>query len=260
MTEAYTIERVQSLRRLTRAVADVLRDQLSGYLSTLAILFRPRRVFGQYVQGSEKEPVKGADRAFRDLQAVYADAARAAPFSLTRTDVTSPLDLASVTLELHPFEYPYEIRSGQEQRVVTVRSPLTWTLAYAGCGPGALPDLLATRTGASEDLHQWLLHQLVLQAVVVNQPGLSDILSRLHFPVSLVTEPASGLAPITRVASPLSTVRPPDDVIAKSVELSGMDAFEEVINVADILRIEDPLRNMLLSLARSHGELSDRSA
>jgi hypothetical protein len=40
------------------------------------------------------------------------------------------------------------------------------------------------------------------------------------------------------------------------VELSGMDAFEEVINVDDIGRIDDQLKERLIKLARSHGELS----
>jgi hypothetical protein len=253
-TDSFSIERVQSLRRLTRAVSDVLREQVSGYLATLAPLFRPRRVLGQYVQGSEKEPVRGADSAFRDLQGLYESVARAAPFSLARGEVKSPIDVSSGTLALHPMEYSYEIQTGGERRAITVRAPLSWALSYSGYAPSALAELLAQRTGANEHIHQWLLHQLVLQSVVSNQPGLTDILGRLHFPVSFVTEPASGLVPLTRVGSPISTVRPPDDVIIQSVELGGIDAFEEIVNVADIVRMDDPLKERLVSLARSHGE------
>jgi hypothetical protein len=119
-----------------------------------------------------------------------------------------------------------------------------------------LPDLLAHRTGANEELHTWLLHQLVLNAVVSNQPGLCEILDRLHFPISTVKETSSGVLPLTRIISPLSTIRPSDDVIMQSVELSGMDAFEEVINVSDIDGISDPLKVKLVEIARSHGELS----
>jgi hypothetical protein len=253
-SEPFTIERVQSLRRLTRAVGDLLRDQLTAHLSTLAILFRPRRVLGQYIQGSEKDPVKGADRVYRDLQALYVSVARAAPFTLARGELPASIDVASVTLEIHPVEYPYEVRAGGESRTVTVRSPLTWALSYAGYGPSALSDLLANRSGASEDLHAWIVHQLVLHSVVSNQPGLADILAKLHFPISVVKQDASGLTPLARISSPLSTVRPSDDVIMKSAELSGMDAFEEVINLADLARINDPLKDQLIELARAHGE------
>jgi len=255
MTEPFSIERVQALRRLTRAVADLLGEQVTTHLSTLAPLFRPRRVLGEHIRGAEKEPMKGADRAFREMQALYDTVARAQPFTLAR-ELKSPIDVSSVTLEIHPVEYDYDVHVGGDTRTVTVRSPLSWVLTYSAYGPTILPDLLAHRTGANEELHEWLVHQLVLHAVVSNQPGLLDILSRLHFPFSFVTDPRSGNMPVTRIASPLTTIRPPDEVIMKSVELSGMDAFEEVINVGDIGRMTDPLKERLLDIAKSHGELA----
>ena len=253
MTEPFTIERVQELRRLTRSVADLVSEQITAHLATLAPLFRPRRVLGEHIRGAEKEPMKGADRAFRDMQTLFDTVARAQPFTLTR-ELKSPVDVSSVTLEIHPVEYDHEIAIGRDTRIVSVRSPLSWVLSYAGYGPSILPELLAHRTGANEELYEWLVHQFVLHAVASNQPGLLDILSRLHYPLSFVTEPKSGKLPITRIASPLSTIRPPDDVIMQSVELSGMDAFEEVINVDDIGQIRDPLKDRLMEIARSHGE------
>jgi hypothetical protein len=253
MAESFTIERVSGLRRLTRAVADALTEQVSGYLATLGPLFRPRRVLGEHVRGSEREPVKGADRVFRELQSLFDNVARAQPFTLVR-ELKSPIDISSVTLEIHPVEYRYEADSAGEKRVVTVRSPFSWTLCYAGYGPDALTELLAHRTGANEELFEWLKHQLVLHATIANQPGLIDIMGRLQFPISFTSEPGSGALPIVRIHSPLSTIRPPDDVITQSVELSGMDAFEEVINVEDIARMTDALKERLLQIAAAHGE------
>ena len=254
MTETFTIERVQALRRLTRAVADLLSEHVNAYLSTLAPLFRPRMVLGEHIRGAEKEPMKGADRAFREMQAVFDVVARAKPFTLAR-ELKSPVDVSSVNLEIRPVEYQHETKVGGETRVVTVRSPLTWMLSYSGHDHGVLQDLLAHRTGANEELYDWLVHQLVLHAVVTNKPGLGEILGRLHFPLSVVKDPASGGLPLLRLSSPLSTVRPPDEVIMQSVELSGMDAFEEVINVEDIERMGDPLKDRLVGIARHHHEL-----
>ena len=254
MDEPLTIERVQSLRRLTRALSDHLRDQLKTYLATLGPLFRPRRVLGEYMVGGEKEPLKGAARVFQELQTLFDGVARGKPFTLAR-ELKSPIEISSVALELHPVEYQHVARTRSETRAVTIRSPLAWTLTYADHGPALLPDLLATRTRSSDDLYQWLVHQIVLHAVVSKQPGVGDIMATLHFPISSVTEPASGTLPIVRVTSPLTTVRPPDDVIIQSVELSGMDAFEEVVNVDDIGRMTEPLKDRLGEIARSHGEL-----
>src|SRR5579872_5501327 len=59
--ETYSIQRLLSLRKLTRAIADLLRAELKDYLSALAPLFRPRNVLGDYVQGASKEGTRGSE-------------------------------------------------------------------------------------------------------------------------------------------------------------------------------------------------------
>lgn len=249
-----TIEQVQARRRLTRALSDLLRDELKAYLTTLAPLFRPRLVLGEYLQGSEKESVRGAEQAYKDLHALYDTVARSKPYTLTR-ELTHPLTVSNVALQLHPVEYLHVTEDGADRRTVRVRQPLAWNVTYYGHGPSALPELLATRSRSSDELYNWMVHQLVLHRVVLNQPGVVDILGKLHFAIESVTEETSGAMPVLRITSPLATLRPPDAVIIQSVELSGMDAFEEVVDVDDILRISDPLRDRLLATARDHGEL-----
>jgi hypothetical protein len=41
-------------------------------------------------------------------------------------------------------------------------------------------------------------------------------------------------------------------VIIESAELSGMDAFEEVVSIDDLARMRDPMKERLLALAREH--------
>ena len=45
-------------------------------------------------------------------------------------------------------------------------------------------------------------------------------------------------------------MRPSDDVVLESAELTGMDAFEEVVNVDDISRLKDSLKERLLEIVR----------
>jgi hypothetical protein len=40
--------------------------------------------------------------------------------------------------------------------------------------------------------------------------------------------------------------------VVESAELTGMDAFEEVVNVDEIARLPDPFKERLLDLARRH--------
>ncbi len=34
---------------------------------------------------------------------------------------------------------------------------------------------------------------------------------------------------------------------------SGQNAFEEIVNLEDLLNLEDPLKSQLIALARTHG-------
>jgi hypothetical protein len=76
------------------------------------------------------------------------------------------------------------------------------------------------------------------------------VFGSLHFPITTATLPEFGPLPITRIGIPISTTRPTDDMILQVADLTGMDAFEEVIQVADLSRLGDPLQTRLLDLAR----------
>ncbi len=72
------------LRKLTRAIADAVRAQLTEYLVTLTPLLQPQGVFGDYIQGTQREPSPKADLAFKDLKALYDAVAPAKPLNLRR--------------------------------------------------------------------------------------------------------------------------------------------------------------------------------
>jgi hypothetical protein len=74
----------------------------------------------------------------------------------------------------------------------------------------------------------------------------------LHFPITTTTLPEFGPLPITRIGVAISTIRPTDAVILESAELTGMDAFEEIVSVDDLSKLRDSLKERLLELARQH--------
>jgi hypothetical protein len=91
-----------------------------------------------------------------------------------------------------------------------------------------------------------------MNVVTTNSPGLMSVFEALHFPITTTTLPEFGPLPITRIGVDMSTSRPSDDVILQSAELTGMDAFEEVVNVQDLSRLRDPLKHRLMEMARQH--------
>jgi hypothetical protein len=251
MKEGYSTERLLALRKLTRAIADLLRGQMRDYLSTLAPLFHPRLVFSSYVEGSSFDVSRVGEKAFRELQELYQVIARAQIYKLP-TEFKTPLEIINPQLEMTPVIYNHLATGGGESKNVAVTSPLKWALTYGGFGPMRLKALLAEPKRTSDELQQFVLHYLMMHIVVAKQSGVSHILDALHFPLLTERSPEFGDLPITYISSSISTIRLPDNVIIESTEISGMNAFEEVVNIDDVAKLRDPLKEQLTQLLKSY--------
>jgi hypothetical protein len=249
MLEDHSVQELLALRRVTRAISDFLRRQLKEYLATLSPLFRPRNVLGDYVQGGPKEMAKGADAAFKELQVLYDTVAQTKLFSLPPS-LKAPIETVSSALEITPVQYVYEANTERESKTVTITSPFSWVLSYAGFAPRPLDTFRFEREEGPGDLHRFVLHHLVLNVVMSRQQGVAKILEALHFPSKSEPSAEFGGLPITQISACISTIRPPDSIIIESTEVSGTDAFEEVVNIEEIGQIRDPLKEQLLELVK----------
>ncbi len=246
-----TIQSLLVLRKLTRAITDVVKTQMMEYLATLSPLFRPSTVLGDYVQGGQKEMTRKAEKAFKQLQTMYDTIATAKPFNLPR-ELTLPLNFPGTTLEITPHEYAHVAHQGADAKTITVRAPLTWSLTYTGYSPARLQELVNTKMRSSDEVLKFVLSYLILNVVTQSQPGLLQILEALHFPLTTTKMPDLGDLPITRIGVDVATTRPSDAVVRESAELTGMDAFEEIVNLEDLARLRHPLKERLLEIARQH--------
>lgn len=251
MTGRDGIQSLLTLRKLTRAIADAMRQQMSEHLATLTPLLRPAVVFGEYVQGGQHEPTRKAGTAFKELQSLYNTVATAPPFNLPR-DLRHPLNLGSSSLEITPLDYAHVATAGSDTRTITVRSPFTWILTYTGFPPSRLREALGTKLRSADDIQKIVLSYLVMDVVTRQQPGILQMLDALHFPITTSRSPEFGELPITRIGVGIATTRPADAVIIESAAVTGMDAFEEVVHVDDIEGLRDPLKDRLMAIAREH--------
>jgi hypothetical protein len=128
---------------------------------------------------------------------------------------------------------------------------LTWTLTYGGFAPNRLQEVLDQNLRGDE-LQRFIVSYLLIHLVAKYRPSVTRILDGLHFPVTTTTVPEFGELPVTRISIGIATKRPSDEVVIESAELTGMDAFEEVVDVEDIERLRDPLKERLIALARKH--------
>jgi len=251
MDERDSTQSLLALRKLTRAIADIVRAQMTEYLAAFAPLLRPKLVLGDYVEDGSKESTRRSEKAFKELQALYEAVSAAKPFNISR-ELTLPLRLAGTGVEITPVDTAHVIQQGSDTRTIMVRSPLTWTLTYAGYAPTRLPELLKAKLQTGDELWHLVVSYLLLHVVTTNSPALMRAFEALHFPITTTTLPEYGPLPITRIGFVISTRRPSDDVILQSAEVTGMDAFEEVVNVRDLSGLRDPLKERLMEVARQH--------
>jgi hypothetical protein len=251
MDERYSIQHLLALRKLTRGMADLLRGQMKELLSTLAPLFHPKIVFGNYVDGESYGTSRTGDKAFKEFQELYRTIGQSRLYNLP-LEFKSPLEVINPQLEMTPLEYTHVAMIGNESKTIAVTSPLKWVLTYGGFSPGRLKALLAGRKQTGDELQQFVLHYLMMHIVVSKQVGVSQILKALHFPLSTECSPEFGDLPVTYVSSAISTMRPPDDVIVESTEVSGMSAFEEIVQLEDVDKLRDPLKEQLLEITKGY--------
>lgn len=246
-----SIQSLLALRKLTRAITEAVRVQMTAHLATLTPLLRPAVTLGDYVQGGQKELTRKAEKAFKQLQGLYETVGTAKPFNLPR-ELSAPLSFSAESLEIAPLDYSHLAESDGNGRPIQVRAPLTWTLTYSGYGPAKLQELLNTKMRSMDEVTKFVLSYLILHVVITNQPGVTQLLDALRFPVTTVKVPEFGDLPLTRIGPAISTTRPSDAVIIESAEVTGMDAFEEIVKVEDLSRLQDPLRERLLEIAQQY--------
>lgn len=246
MAQELSTQKLLELRKLTRALSDALRHELADHLATLLPLIRPRILLGSYVQGAPKDS-RGSDKAFKELQSAYENVASSKPFNLPR-DLKPPIPVDSSALEILPFEYDHVAKSKRVSKTLRITSPMKWVLAFSGFSTGRLKEALKSGDPGIS-VTEVVLHTLALN-VAFQQRGVRELFAALRFPVSTHHEPGLGSLPLTVVSAAAETVRPSDETIIESTEISGTDAFEEVIDLDAIDQLEDPVRQRLRDLVR----------
>ncbi len=252
MDQRYTTENLLVLRKLTRAVADLLRGQMHTYLSALAPVMRPVALLGHYVQGGAKEVSKDAVKTFQELENIYGSAAASRPFGLLK-ELRTPFEVSGSALELSPVEYSYQATINGHSKAVSITSPFKWVLSYADFAPARLRQLLLDKHRTDTETSRFVLHYCLLQLVLSKQPAAGQVLEDLKFTITSGRLPEFGELPIITVASLVPAVRPPDDVIIQATEIAGRDTFEELIDVEGVRAMRDPLKDRLEELLKSHG-------
>src|SRR6266478_1649958 len=235
--DGLNVEEVLRLHNLTTDVVGYCERQLRKYLDSMAPLFRPRRILGDYIEGPGRESVAGAESNLAELQQRCQRAA-ARPIDL-HWKLTTPIESISTQLQIHPWEYVHEVPSGKDQKRVTIRSPLSWVISY----PSTYSlSMFRQVIGGGHQRDQNHIAEFVLRACVMalmfeKLPGLGGVFEGLRYRVEVRKSPELGDLPLVTISAPFPSMRPSDQVVALASGVSGRNAFEEVLDL-------DPVRQV----------------
>ena len=243
--KALTLQELPELRRKTDAVSRFLKEQIAGHLETLRPVLTPERVFGKYAGG--KSDVPGAERTLTELQQSYKPFTRK-PYDLPEGFDASWLGLTGNALDLHPWEYTYQLQG----KSITMTSPLRWVVNYrTNYSLAQVKNALSGKeTVRPEYLRLFAVNALVLQLMLARNTGLTRLFSDLRYELK-VESPADlrGL-PVVTITSSLPSFRPADDLIAAATAFSGVPAFIELIDLGAAQAPRDVLKERLEELLK----------
>jgi hypothetical protein len=253
-TEPLKIEQLLHLHTLTKEVSKFCQRQLRGHLDTLAILFRPRRMLGEFIEGSERESVGGSDKTLAELKDLYKRVA-VRPFDL-RPELAVPIESISTQLQLHEWEYLHETKTDLGWHAIKVTSPLTWVISYnSPYSLSILRQVLAGRETRNADaVRAFVLRACILHLQLTKFPAIADLLAGLRYRVEVRRSPELGDLPLVTLSAPISTVRPPDNLVTVASGLAGGTAFAEILDLDSVRNIRDPFRDEVTAILRNHGQ------
>jgi hypothetical protein len=248
------VEQLLHLHTLTKEVSKLCQKQLRGYLDTTALLFRPRRILGEAIEGGERESVGGSDKTLADLRDLYKKVA-VRPFDL-RPELNVPLESIATQMQLYEWEYQYETKTERGWQNIKVTSPLTWVLAYSS--PYSLSMVRQVLAGKeernAESLKAFVLRGCVLHLQFTKIPAIADLLAGLRYHVEVRHSPEMGDLPLVTISAPIKTLRPPDNLVSMASGLAGGASFAEVLDLTTVKNLQDPFRQEIAAILRNHGQ------
>ena len=252
--EALNVEQLLHLHTLTKDLSKFCQKQLRGYLDTMALLFRPRRILGDAMEGAERESGVASERTVAELRELYRGVA-VRPFDL-RPELPLPLESVATQMHLHEWEYLHNTKTDRGWRAIKVASPLTWVVAYSSTySLSMMRQVLAGQEErSSEAVRAFVLRACLMHLQFMKFPAIAELLAGLRYRVEVRRSPEMGDLPLVTVSAPFSTIRPPDNLVTIASGLAGGASFSEVLDLETVRDLQDPLRQEIAAMFRNHGQ------
>jgi hypothetical protein len=237
-------EKYRKLRQNTDKITSLLDKRLKGHLDILGPLFVPRKLLGAYVKSTNMEDMPGSDKAFAELQEQYA-AICSKPFGLARK-LTPPLSPISSKLDAARFKY--SLKTGQSgDKTTTITAATRWIISYRTDCPYTRLNAMLTgeETHQPDDMKQSLIDHITLVVFLKHFPALTQLFQDLRYEVETIKLEELGRLPVVLLKAPMQSFLPPEDFIVQVTQLSGIPAFQEILDLDAVENMLDPFKDAL---------------
>ena len=99
-----------------------------------------------------------------------------------------------------------------------------------------------------DEMRQALINHLTLVILLRHIPNLTQLLEDLRYHVEIRELIDLGKLSVVVLKAPVQTFLPPDDFILQVTQLSGIPAFQEIIDLEAVENILDSLKETLKNL------------
>jgi len=242
-------QQFMQLRGKTEKIVELMGKRLKGHLNTLKPLFVPKKLLGSYIKSSSMDDVPGSDKAFAELQEQYT-AICEKPFGLPKK-LQSPLPPIASQLEAVPLKYSLYI-GGSKEKATSITAANRWILSYQNeCPYNRLKAMISgDETCHPEVMKQSLIAYLTLVLFLKHFPELEQLLQDLRYEVGVQNLEDLGGLPVVIVKAPIECFLPSDDFILQITQLSGIPAFQEIIDLDAVEKMPDPLKETIQAAIR----------
>lgn len=242
-----TNEEFLKLRQATEKIGQGLNKRLRSHLDILRPLFIPRILLGNFVKSAFTDEIPGTEKAFAELQEKYAKICEK-PFGLSKK-LQPPLNPISHQLEMTSLQYTLSLESATDKSI-NITSPVQWILSYQSeCPFHRLKAMaLGMESRQPDEMRQALISHLTMGIFFKRFPILNQLFEDLRYQTETRELSDLGGLPVVILKAPVEIFLPPDDFILQVTQLSGIAAFQEIIDLEAIENIPDPFKESLKSL------------
>lgn len=244
-TKEIQMEQMSVLRDLSRKVATHLTEEITLYTRTLALLFAPRKVLGEFMSGSGRDKVIGAENNYSVIEQRYKTIMRDAFGLSSKLSSVVPTVSSKVTLN------NWEVIEDIGEMKVTFMSPTEWVLGYENSV--TLERLLESKDQnkalTQDEISKFVITKLVVQRLFEISPNLKRLYEGLGYQLVERKQPEfSGDLTYMVLVGPVLSFRPQEDLIKMAAQFSGSENFTELVDEEAISNIKNITKESLSTL------------